>query len=125
MSLDVTLYGDTTTVKCVCDCCYNEHEREETECLFDANVTHNLNTMADKAGIYHALWRPEEIGATRAKDITMLLEAGLADLKERPDYFKQFNPDNRWGSYDGFVLWVENYYIACVAHPEATISISR
>lgn len=31
--------------------------------VFSANITHNLGEMADKAGIYKACWRPEEIGA--------------------------------------------------------------
>lgn len=26
--------------------------------VFETNITHNLNTMADKAGIYYACWRP-------------------------------------------------------------------
>ena len=29
--------------------------------LFDANITHNLGEMADKAGIYDVLWYPEEL----------------------------------------------------------------
>lgn len=31
--------------------------------VFDRNITHNLGNMADKSGIYYALWRPEEIKA--------------------------------------------------------------
>lgn len=30
--------------------------------VFWANITHNLGRMADEAGIYKHLWRPEEIG---------------------------------------------------------------
>lgn len=28
-------------------------------CIFSANITHNLNAMAEAAGIYKHLWRPE------------------------------------------------------------------
>jgi len=95
------------------------------KCVYDANITHNLNTMADKAGIYYALWRPEEIGKTKAKDIIELLEKGLADLKQRPEYFKQFNSSNGWGMYDNFVPFVENYLKACKENPNCKIVISR
>lgn len=30
------------------------------------NITHNLGRMAKEAGIYQHLWRPEEIGVTKA-----------------------------------------------------------
>lgn len=98
---------------------------EKEEELFDANITHNLGKMADKAGIYEACWRPEEIGAKQAKDILPLLEKGYADLKARPDYFKQFDSPNGWGLYIHFLPWVENYLNACKEYPEATIWVSR
>ena len=31
---------------------------EKEEYVYGANITHNLGQMADKAGIYEALWRP-------------------------------------------------------------------
>lgn len=30
--------------------------------VFSANITHNLGAMAEAAGIYRHLWRPEEVG---------------------------------------------------------------
>jgi hypothetical protein len=80
----------------------------ENETIYSANITHNLGEMADKAGIYEALWRPhrlkegynipeedhhaewefEDNSITLAKEIIPLLEKGLADLKNRPEYFK-------------------------------------
>lgn len=93
--------------------------------VFETNITHNLGKMADKAGIYYACWRPEEVGIKKAKDIIPVLEKGLADLKARPDYFKQFDSPNGWGTHDDFVPWVEKYLAACNKHPEAEIWVSR
>lgn len=93
--------------------------------VFSANITHNLGEMADKAGIYKACWRPEEIGAEYARDIIPLLEKGLEDLKARPEYFKQFNAPNGWGLYEHFVPWVEKYINACKENPDAKISVWR
>ena len=93
--------------------------------VFEDNITHNLGEMALRAGIYEVCWRPEEIGITKAKDIIHILEKGLADLKSRPEYFRQFDSPNGWGLYDNFVPWVERYLEACKNHPEATIEVSR
>ena len=120
-------------------------EEQETKEVYSANITHNLNTMADKAGIYEALWRPhrlkegynipennheaeckfEDENKTTAKDIIPLLEKGLTDLKARPEYFKTFNPSNGWGTYEGLVSFVENYLNACIEYPGADVEVSR
>ena len=93
--------------------------------VFDSNITHNLGEMADKAGIYKACWRPEEIGAEIAKDIIPLLEEGLAKLKAEPGYFQQFDSPNGWGMYKHFVPWVEEYLAACKKYPSAKIKTWR
>ena len=99
-------------------------EKEEIE-LFSANITHNLNEMAEEAGIYNACWRPEEIGVKLAGDIAGLLEVGLTYLKARPEHFKKFDSPNGWGKYEHFVPWVEKYLEACKRFPKATIVVSR
>lgn len=102
-----------------------EENEYESEYVFDANITHNLGKMADKAGIYYTLWRPEEIEISKAKDIIELLEKGLTDLKSRPEYFEQFNSPNGWGMYEDFVPFVEKYLNACKNYPDAIIEVSR
>jgi hypothetical protein len=42
--------------------------------FFEYTIPHNLTPMADAAGVYEALWRPDERGWTTAKDITPILE---------------------------------------------------
>lgn len=118
---------------------------EDTEQVYWANITHNLNTMAGEAGIYEALWRPhrlkegynisendhqaewkfEKENTTLAKDIIPLLEKGLSDLKTRPEYFEKFNSPNGWGMYEHFVPFVEKYLEACKEYPDAIIEVSR
>jgi len=93
--------------------------------LYDANITHNLTDMAAAAGIYKACWRPEEIGAKKAGEIIEILENGLDDMKHWPDFFKQFDSPNGWGTYEHFVPWVSDYLDACKRHPRADISVSR
>jgi hypothetical protein len=93
--------------------------------VFEANITHNLNVMAEAAGIYKHLWRPEELGITKAGDLIFPLEAGLAALKADPPKFEALNPSNGWGRYCDFVPWVAEYLEACRKNPDAEISVSR
>jgi hypothetical protein len=119
--------------------------QEDSETLYWANITHNLNVMAEKAGIYEALWRPhkliegydipesdniaewefEEKNKIQAKAIIPLLEKGLEDLIARPEYFKTFDSKNGWGTYDHFVPFVAEYLKACRQYPEAIVETSR
>lgn len=97
----------------------------ETNEYYSANITHNLNSMAGAAGIYEHLWRPDEIGITKAKQLIEPLRAGLHELKLNPEKYKVFNPSNGWGSYDGLVDFVSKYLEACYEYPDADIEISR
>lgn len=93
--------------------------------VFDANITHNLAEMANTAGIYNHLWRPDEIGINTANELVEPLKSGLKLLLDDPEKFKQFNPENGWGSYDGLVNFVKKYIEACEARPNAKILVSR
>jgi hypothetical protein len=125
MSLDVSLKGEPHQEECTCYNCGNTHFKEVSETFYSFNITHNLNTMADKAGIYNHLWRPEEIGITKAHQLIEPLGKGLADLKARPDYFKQFNAENGWGVYENLVKFVEDYLEACKEYPDSNVSADR
>ena len=100
-------------------------EDEESNEVYSANITHNLNKMAEAAGIYQSLWRPEEIGATHARQLIRRLEVGLKKLINSPDDFKKFNPANGWGDYEALVAFVSNYLEACRENPNAKVSVSR
>ena len=93
--------------------------------VFSANITHNLNKMADEAGIYKHLWRPEEIGITKAGQLIEPLRRGLADLRAQPERYERFNPENGWGSYATLVRFVEAYVAACEQHPDADVEVWR
>jgi len=93
--------------------------------VYSANITHNLGKMAREAGIYECMWRPEEIGITKASQLIAPLETGLEGLKKDPEYFKRFDSGNGWGLYVNFVPFVEKYLAACRDNPDADVSVSR
>lgn len=90
-----------------------------------SNITHNLNRMAEAAGIYKHLWRPEEIGITKAEQLIEPLSAGLERMKAQPEFFRQYDAENKWGTYEQFVPWIEDYLQACKDNPDAAVSVSR
>jgi hypothetical protein len=93
--------------------------------VWEYNITHNLGHMAEEAGIYKELWRPEELGITKAKQLIAPLKQGLLLLMTEPDRFRAFNPSNGWGDYDGLIQFVGKYYIACCNYPDADVEVSR
>ena len=93
--------------------------------MFEANITHNLGKMAQEAGLYEYLWRPEEIEIIKAGQLIDYLREGLHRLKSDPEKFKAFNPPNGWGTYEGLVEFVQNYLDACYEHPDARVEVSR
>jgi hypothetical protein len=97
----------------------------ETKEVYWANITHNLNRMADAAGIYEALWRPDEAGYAKAHQLIEPLTAGLERLRSQPATYRQYNPENGWGNYEGLVEFVEQYLAACIANPDADVGVWR
>lgn len=93
--------------------------------VYEANITHNLNKMADAAGIYEYLWRPDELGINCAALLIVPLMKGLEKLKADPEYYKTFDSPNGWGLYVHFVPFVERYLAACIENAAARISVSR
>jgi len=93
--------------------------------IYSDNITHNLGNMAKEAGLYYPLWRPEEIGLTKAAELLPFFDAGLLALKNEPAKFIRCNPANGWGTYECFVKFVEDYREACLQNPNAEIRVCR
>jgi hypothetical protein len=98
---------------------------KDTNEVYSGNITHNLGAMATEAGIYEALWKPEELGITKAKQLIEPLRAGLELMKSDPERFKKFDSDNGWGTYDDFIPFVSEYLNACIDNPNSGVKVSR
>jgi hypothetical protein len=99
--------------------------------VYSGNITHNLNSMAaavvlsNGLTLYQILWRPDEHELKFARDISELLDEGWNILLADPEKFKNYNPPNGWGSYDGLCNFVYKYRNACWDNPDAELRISR
>jgi len=99
--------------------------------IYDNNITHNLSKMASEVKLsngltlYDVLWRPDEHELELAEDIAELLDEGWNILQSEPDRFKQHNPSNGWGNFDGLCKFVYEYRNACWNEPDAKIEVCR
>jgi hypothetical protein len=125
MSLDVYLRGKQENVLCTCPDCGNEHTREQAEEFYCENITHNLGRMAEEAGIYMHVWRPDDLGLTRAVQLIEALRKGIALLESDPARFMKLDDPGGWGTYRQFVPWLKSYLAACEEHPDALVYVSR
>ena len=113
MSLDISLYTNK------CPNCGRADEE------YSANITHNLNKMADETEIYGILWRPEENGIEKAEQLIEPLRKAIADMKADPPRFEKHNSPNGWGLYKHFLPWLERLLAACEEYPEAAVYAER
>lgn len=125
MSLYVHLFGATKKVNCLCVHCGHAHKCEKKVESYAANITHNLSAMAKEAGVYEAVWRPDEHGFTKAGQLLVPLEKGLAAMRADPSRFVKFNAKNGWGTYEQFLPWLQSYFLACRDNPDADVRVSR
>lgn len=93
--------------------------------LYWANITHNLNKMAMEAGIYDVLWDAEEKGYKYSKDILPILTDGFCKMLKDPKHYKKFDSSNGWGTYDDFIDWIFSYIKALTDYPNGLIRISK
>jgi len=125
---DIEIDGTPVTYTRLYDALGITENRElefESVQVFDTNITHNLNKMAEAANLYTYLWRPEELNITTAQQLIAPLLEGYRLLVSNPMQFKILNPANGWGTYEGLVKVVYDYYLACVDYPSATVWVSR
>lgn len=120
MSLDIYLEE-----RIVCPQCSHRFTTDNPHEAYSANITHNLTPMADEAGIYAVVWRPEENQITEARQLIDPLRAGIEAMKSDPARFEKLNAVNGWGLYKNFVPWLERLLAACEEHPEAFVRASR
>lgn len=98
-----------------------EEKTYETNEVWHGNVTHNLGRMADKVNpgvrsLYQLFWHPTETTITRGW-VSEVFEC-YQELKNRKDYFKPMEEENRitedsgktyiWGTYDNLLKFTKS-----------------
>lgn len=117
-----------------------DHEEEVSE--WHANITHNMCEMAGhipvrynfegeahRSTLYQMVWRPDKVGngvsCCNTTVMEQVLGSGIAYMVLHRDELEKFNPENGWGSYKGFLRWLEAYWETCRRHPDCKIEVDR
>lgn len=112
MSLDIYLYAKADVGK-----------DEPIDCeLYWRNCTHNLAPMWHLAGVYDALYKSNNDTAEKYIEV---LEKGIADMEARPEEYKELNPPNGWGNYEGALNFLKDFTNNCKEYPKSIIGVSK
>lgn len=107
-------------------------EEIETNEFWYGNITHNLTEMAEDClsfeeeyqhyNLYDLLWRDTQVPFTGVYLNIYIAHLAycLYVLKNDPDHFKKFNPENGWGTYEQLVNFVEDFIKALINMPEGS-----
>lgn len=110
----------------------------ETNEFWHGNITHNLGKMAENClsldeesqryNLYYLLWRDTQVPFTGNYLNVYIAHLAycLYVLRNNPNYFKQFNPSNGWGTYEQLVEFVRSFIHALIDMPSgSTIKYSK
>lgn len=86
----------------------------------DLNITYNLSRMLAEAGYPGH----REIAGQQAGPLAEMFGMVASRLREDPDRFDQFAPENGWGDRHGAIVWAESFAALCARYPRAVIGAS-
>ncbi len=108
----------------------------DSEVLWSGNLTHNMAEMANHLFIrcnayripiraYSYIWCPHELNIFDSVTILPHLGEIIRDMTLHHESLTKFNPKNEWGSYDVFLTFLVEYFIACKNNPGSRIEVSK
>jgi len=103
MSLDLSI-GSTP-----CPCCGHQTDK------LSFNYTYNVSPMWYK--IYPDSKHMVEIEGLTGKQACVTLCVALTELDLYPEEFIALNPENGWGSYEGFKEFISDLMKASISNP--------
>jgi hypothetical protein len=59
-----------------------------------------------------------------AEELRPFIERGVSMMSEAPEYFRQYNPPNGWGDYEGALEYLRWIAANCVKFPHAFVEVS-
>ncbi len=103
-----------------------EEKTYEDKDYFHINITHNLTKMASQCRIigtcnydadsavvtlYDLMWHPKENLKVTVPNMDYLMDLMecYKNLLQSPDFYRQFNPENGWGTYEQLVRKTKEY----------------
>lgn len=115
MSYDVALRPGSISCGCPHEgCCAGE----------DVDVgspTYNLGAMFKEALGGRRL---KELDGMECENALPLLLEAVVEMRADPARFKEFNPPNGWGDYEGALRFLEDFSVLCRRYPHFVVQIT-
>ncbi|MFE5582529.1 hypothetical protein [Kitasatospora sp. NPDC056531] len=84
------------------------------------NYTSNVSPMWTRA-----LGEPlRELDGQNAGHAVALLDTAISAMQAAPAEYREMNPANGWGRYEGALDYLKRLRAACAEHPKTTIRVS-
>ena len=61
----------------------------------EINLTYNVSGMLRRAGLH-----PNVVNGMKVNEAYPIVSNVVAVMEDNPDYFRKYNPENGWGSYE-------------------------
>lgn len=103
-----------------CPTCGHSEESYESDVKYNNNYTSNMYPMMKEAGFD---W--SEMEGKTGKEALEWLAQLIGELEVKPSKFKDMNPSNGWGNYDGFLHYLRRMAEWCEKRPDGFVHISR
>lgn len=88
---------------------------------YQANYTSNIYPIWFEATGGGSL---RDLNGLTAAAAALIIERVLVALRAGPDRYVALEPENKWGTLETFIPWLENLLAAAKAHPRARVSVS-
>jgi hypothetical protein len=93
------------------------------EQIHTQNITHNLQPMWHKAGIYDALYESE--GQVVTDLYVDRIRRAVQEMETNFNDYQKLDSPNGWGLARNALPWLQRWLAACRANPGATIHVSK
>jgi hypothetical protein len=92
----------------------------------DANHTCNTGNMiavASGAAEYTEGTTPSGWNGKRAAEVAKICWEAIRELRAKPDDYRKYEPENKWGTVETAIEFLEIVLTGCLRAPQATVRV--
>jgi len=87
-----------------------------------SETTENMNYTYNVSPMWYAIFPDDrnmiDIDGMTGEEANIQLKDALSCLVAEPKKFQAMEPENNWGSYHGFIIYIMNLIEECNKHPD-------
>lgn len=83
------------------------------------NYSYNVSPMFKKAGLNFV-----ELNERNATEVSRILTDVIIRMTEKPNDYRELNPSNGWGTYEGAIGFLAKIIKQCLLYPQYSVKIT-